>query len=218
MKNFRIIDISWPIKPGMTEYKDQAKVNFLPTKTIEKNNAREHDILLTTHTGTHVDAPAHFLENGKNLDDLPLSSFIGQCRVFDLTHVQEKITKSDKKSCKSNNYNNITINPGEIILLKTKNSLLDCCARASVDFIYLDAEAALFLASKDINAVGIDYLGIERAQPGHETHNALLGAEIVIIEGLRLKDALPGTYFLSCLPIKLNGLEAAPARAVLIDW
>ncbi|KKQ33569.1 MAG: Kynurenine formamidase [candidate division TM6 bacterium GW2011_GWF2_37_49] len=210
MKSFKIIDISWPIKPGMTEYKDQAKVEFVPTKTIVKNSAREHDILLTTHTGTHVDAPAHFLEKGKYLDDLPLSSFIGQCRVLDLTNVQCKITKSDLI--------NLSIDSGEIILLKTKNSLLDCCARASVDFIYLDADAALFLASNGIKAVGIDYLGIERGQPGHETHKALLEVDIVIIEGLRLKDVLPGIYFLSCLPIKLNGLEAAPTRAVLIDW
>lgn len=210
MKNFKIIDISWPIKQGMTEYKNQAKVKFCPTKTIEKNNAREHDIVLTTHTGTHVDAPAHFLETGKCLDDLLLSNFIGPCRVFDLMHVQVKITKLDLA--------NLDINPGEIILLKTKNSLMDCCAKASVDFIYLDAEAALFLASKQVKAVGIDYLGIERGQPGHETHNALLGADIIIIEGLRLKNVLPGVYFLSCLPLKLHGLEAAPARAILIEW
>jgi arylformamidase len=210
VKNFKIIDISWPIKPGMTEYKNQAKVKFLPTKTIEQNNAREHDLVLTTHTGTHVDAPAHFLENGACLDELNLTSFMGQCRVFDLTYVQEKITESDLF--------NLTINPGEMVLFKTKNSLLDCCAKASTDFIYLDASAAVFLVSKNIKAVGVDYLGIERCQPNHETHKALLEAGVVIIEGLRLKDVLPGDYFLSCLPLKLSGLEAAPVRAVLIEW
>lgn len=209
MINFKIIDISWPIRPGMTEYKNQAKVKFFPTKIIGQNSAREHDLVLTTHTGTHVDAPAHFLENGANLDEMALTGLVGQCKVFDLTNVQDKITKSDLIE--------LEINHGEIILLKTKNSLLDCCAKASIDFIYLDASAAEFLVSKGVKAVGVDYLGIERGQPNHETHITLLKAGVLIIEGLRLNDVLPEAYFLFCLPLKLSGLEAAPARAILLN-
>lgn len=192
----------------MTEYKDQAKVKFIPTKTIAQNNAREHDLVLTTHTGTHVDAPAHFMEHGASLDDIDLHHFIGSCVVFDLAHVSEKITKSDLID--------LSLEPNNIILFKTKNSLLNENAKAPSDFIYLDASAAKFLASKKLNAVGLDYLGIERNQPNHETHKILLAANIMIIEGLRLKNVEPGRYLLFCLPIKLCGLEAAPARAVLI--
>jgi arylformamidase len=208
MKDFKIIDISWPIKPGMTEYKDQAKVKFIPTKVFGKNSACEHDIVLTTHTGTHVDAPGHFLPEGAKLDEFDLQNLVGPCVVFDLTHVQEKISQTDLVG--------LPIKSGEIVLFKTKNSFLDNNAKASTNFIYLDASAAQFLVSKKVKAVGIDYLGIEREQPGHETHKALLNAKILIIEGLRLKDVQSDNYFLCCLPLKLNGLEAAPARAVLL--
>lgn len=210
MKSFKLIDISWPIKPGMTEYKDQAKVKFTPTKTIEQNNAREHDLALTTHTGTHVDAPAHFLEYGKNLDACGLQNLVGECVVFDLTHVSEKITESDLI--------NLPIKTAQIVLLKTKNSSLDECAKAPTNFVYLDAGAAKLLALKQVRAVGIDYLGIERNQPNHETHKVLLESGAMIIEGLRLKEVAAEEYFLCCLPLNLSGLEAAPARAVLIKF
>lgn len=210
MKEFKIIDISWPIKPGMTEYKDQAKVKFTPTKTIEKNNAREHDIFLTTHTGTHVDTPAHFLEHGANLDEVGLQNFLGWCFVVDVTHLQEKISELDLI--------NIPIESGMIVLFKTKNSFLDEHDKAPTNFIYVDSGAANFLASKKIKAVGVDYLGIERNQPNHETHKAFLTNDIMIIEGLRLKNVEPGRYFLCSLPLKLSGLEGAPARAVLLEF
>ncbi len=103
-----------------------------------------------------------------------------------------------------------------IVLFKTKNSLLECDALFNPVFIFLAPDAAQLLVEKQVKAVGIDYLGIERGQPDHATHVTLLAKNIPIIEGLRLKDIKAGSYFLCCLPLAIQGLEAAPARAVLL--
>ena len=106
------------------------------------------------------------------------------------------------------------IRPGEFVLLKTENSRHD---RWRDEFVYLERSGAEYLASIPISGVGIDALGIERAQPGHETHIALLEREIIILEGLRLRHVEPGNYLLIALPVKIADADGAPARAVLID-
>ena len=83
--------------------------------------------------------------------------------------------------------------------------------------MYLEASGAAYLAEKKVKAVGIDYLGIEHSQPGHPTHENLLNADIVVIEGLRLHHVQPGSYFFVCLPLNMIGTEAAPARAILME-
>lgn len=210
MNSFKkIIDISWPVSPAMTAYKNNRVVEFKTTKTFEKDSAREALITIGTHTGTHVDAPSHFVRDGGAIDQLDLLSIVGPCRVIDMTHIQEKITADDLERC--------DLQQGERILFKTKNSSLSPTDLFEAQFIYLDVTAAQFLASKKLRCVGIDYLGIERNQPGHETHSLLFEAGTVIIEGLRLQSVEPGEYFLCCLPLALEGLEAAPARVVLLQ-
>lgn len=203
-----IIDISWPISPNMTAYKDIKIVSFIPTKILEKDNARETKITISTHSGTHIDAPAHFLADGQTIDKILLQRFVGPCRVLDLTEVTAHISMQD--------LHKHSIQEQEIILLKTQNSLLNSTNLATQSFIYLDHSAALYLAEKKIRSVGIDYLGIERNQPKHETHITLLENNIPIIEGLRLAQASAGNYFLCCLPLAIQGLEASPARAILL--
>lgn len=210
MKDFKkIIDISWPVSPEMTAYKNNRVVDFKSTKIFERDVARESVVTLGTHTGTHVDAASHFMRDGGTIDQLDLASLIGLCTVIDMTHKQEKITANDLVAC--------DLQEGGMILFKTKNSALAPTDFFCPQFIYLDATAAQFLASKKLRCVGIDYLGVERNQPGHETHTALFAAGTVIIEGLRLQDVEAGEYFLCCLPLALEGLEAAPARAVLLQ-
>jgi len=204
----KIIDISWPISPDMTAYKDRSIVTFTQTKTYEKDHAREATVLLGTHSGTHVDAPAHFLEHGQSLDQIDLNCLIGSCKVLDLTYVQEKITEQDLRA--------FNITQDDRILLKTKNSFLDSNARFDGLFVYLEKSGAEYLVSKNIRSIGIDYLGIERNQADHATHELLLHNNISIIEGLRLGHVEPDEYTLCCLPLLLSGLEAAPARAVLL--
>ena len=210
VKDFKkIIDISWPVLPSMTAYKNNRMVEFKSTKIFERDAARESVVTLGAHTGTHVDAPSHFMRDGRTIDQLDLASLIGPWTVIDMAHIQEKITAEDLATC--------DLQEGGMILFKTKNSALAPTDLFCQQFVYLDATAAQFLVSKKLRCVGIDYLGVERNQPGHETHTMLFEAGAVIIEGLRLQAVEPGEYFLCCLPLALEGLEAAPARAVLLQ-
>ncbi|MFA6263499.1 MAG: cyclase family protein [Candidatus Babeliales bacterium] len=201
------IDISWPITNDASSYKNRHVVHIEPTKTFTRDGARESRIALDSHTGTHIDAPAHFLKDGITVDQLCFDKLIGPCRVLDLTMVSEKIMAKDLNAHEPCN--------GEILLLKTTNSSHTPIAPFDPNFVYLSAEAADYLVSKKIKTVGIDYLGIERNQPEHQTHRSLLSAGIVIIEGLRLQHVAAGAYELICLPLLLSGLDASPARAVL---
>jgi len=201
-----IIDISWPISPAMTSYKNKKVVKFTKSKIFSRDHARENIITLSTHTGTHIDAPTHFLSKGKDINDLSLTHFSGKCRVVTL-RVKDKIEKKHLEK--------LRITKDSIILFKTRNSSTSPTAKFDTDFVYLAPSAALFLAEKNVKAVGIDYIGIERNHPLHETHRTLLEEGIPIIEGLRLAKVSNGEYMLICLPLNLIGLEAAPARAVL---
>ncbi len=204
----KIIDISWPITEKITQYKDRKDVHFTDKRIFEKEQVRSTIITLGSHTGTHIDAPSHFIQDGDTVETFPLEKLIGRCVVIDCTHVKNAITTDDIKSVK--------LLENAIVLFKTKNSALSPTAPFEYNFIYLDQSAAEYLAQQKVKAVGIDYLGIERNQPGHETHKALLQMGIPIIEGLRLQYVKPGEYELFCLPIAIQGLEAAPARAILL--
>jgi len=204
-----IIDISWPISSEMTAYKNKKTVQITAIKNFYSDGVRESIFSCNVHSGTHVDAPAHFLKDGKTIDAVLLSALVGSCKVLDFTRVSGAITQTDLQQ--------YTINSGDRILLKTTNSALSATAPFEPEFVYLDKSAAQYLAGKKIAAVGIDYLGIERAQPAHETHTMLMNAGIAIIEGLRLQLVNPGNnYILYCLPIHLLQSDAAPARAILV--
>lgn len=205
----KIYDISWPISESMTEYKDAKVVKLSPVKTMEANGAREWHITMNSHTGTHVDAAAHFLAKGQTIEKMELASLIGPCRVLDLTSAVEKITVEDIEP--------LGIQEKEIILFKTTNSFREPTDRFTPNFVYVEKLAADYLVTQNIKAVGIDYLGVERNQPDHETHKAFMQFNIPIIEGLRLGAVSAGNYFLCCLPLNLVGTDAAPARAVLIQ-
>ncbi len=202
------IDISWLITNEITEYKNKKTVQITQVSKYNPNGVREKLLTFNSHTGTHIDAPAHFTENGKTLDKLPLDKFYGPCKILNLTHITEKITAQDLE--------NVDIQENDIILLKTKNSNLNETGNFAFDYVYLEKSGAKYLADKKIKTFGFDYLGIERNQPEHETHKYLLEANIPIIEGLRLKNVVPGEYILSCFPIFIKDADGAPARAILI--
>jgi len=207
----KIIDVSWPISSATTGYKDRGVVQFDEIRNFSKDGVRETNIHLSAHTGTHIDAPSHFLRDGKTIDQIELSRFIGKCKVLDLTDVSEQITRDCFE-----NYDG-EINEGDILLLKTSNSTKIATDKFSPHFVYLEFTGAEYLKEKKIKAVGIDYLGIERSQSGHPTHVTLMHGDIGIIEGLRLRSVKEGVYFFVCLPLNIIGIEAAPARAVLIS-
>ena len=205
----KIFDISWPISTATTGYKDKKVVNFEPAKSFDKDNVRETTITISAHTGTHVDAPSHFVRDGKTIDQIDLSSLIGKAKVFDMSLVSDGITRDHLE--------NLQIDAGDIVLFKTVNSATQATDAYTPHFIFLEISGAQLLVERKVRAVGIDYLGIERSQQGHLTHNLLFKHEISIIEGLRLQNIEQGTYFLCCLPLYMIGLDAAPARAVLIE-
>jgi len=205
----KIFDISWPISTATTGYKDRNIVTFEETRTFAKDGMRDSIVHLSSHTGTHVDAPAHFINDGLTIDQIQLDRLVGQAIVLDLMSVVDGITRDDLIDK--------NIQKGDIVLLKTTNSLTPATGKFTPHFVYLEASGAQYLAEIGVKAVGIDYLGIERSQPDHLTHTTLMHADVVIMEGLRLGHVAAGEYMYVCLPLNIIGLEAAPARAILIE-
>jgi arylformamidase len=203
-----ITDISWPISNHMTQYKNRKNVSIEYTKSIPQNSVFESKIIIDSHVGTHVDAPSHFLTHANTIDQVDLDTLCGSATVIDFSSVQETITAS--------HFDNKDLGQSEIVLLKTRNSLLDTQAPFNPLFVHLAASGAEFLANKKIKAVGIDYLGIERSDQKHETHTTLFQNSVTIIEGLRLAHVAQGDYIFICLPLLVPGIDAAPARAILI--
>lgn len=203
----KIYDISMAVDQYMPVYNN--KEGKRPVLTIDRDhqsgNVYESVIKMNMHTGTHIDAPLHMLKGGATIDKLDISKLVTDCTVYDFTDVQDKITSEDFKRK--------NIAPGSFILLKTRNSFYD---GFDMEFVYVDATGAEYLKELKISGVGIDSLGIERAQMGHETHKTLLGNGIIILEGLKLADVEEGIYHMTALPLKIIGTEAAPARVILV--
>ena len=180
------------------------------TSDLERgDSATVSKLSMGSHTGTHMDAPRHFLRGGKGLDDMPLDMTVGSARV---------IAIRDSKVITSDELRRHQIRPGERLLFKTRNSTR-CWKtdRFVKDFVSLSPEAARFLAQRRIRMVGVDYLsvGSYRERNGVEVHRTLLGAGIWILEGLNLSRVRPGMHQLLCLPLKILASDGAPARAIL---
>ncbi|WP_335872679.1 cyclase family protein [Bacillus sp. 2205SS5-2] len=201
----KIHDITAPIYSGMPVYKNKPEKQPEIT-TSTSAHVTESRITLDVHTGTHVDAPLHMINDGDTIETIELQQLVRNVKVLDITKTEGKISKQDISS--------YAIEKDDFILLKTKNSYDEAF---NFNFIYLAEDAAHFLVDKGIAGVGIDSLGIERAQEGHPTHRALMGNNIIIIEGLQLKDIEEGEYFMVAAPLKIKGTDASPARILLMD-
>ncbi len=203
----RIYDVSMPIYEGMPVYKNkpEKQPTFEITSNFDTGSVRETRVCLDVHCGTHVDAPLHMIKDGPTIETVGLNELVRECKVLDLTSVTDGITESDLA--------NLPISEGDFLLFKTKNSW---DTTFNPEFIYLKEDGAKYLAQKKVAGVGIDGLGVERSQPGHPTHKALFAAQAVIIEGLRLAEVPVGTYLMVAAPLALQGLDAAPARVILI--
>lgn len=204
----KIYDVSMVIDQNIPVYNNKAdkKPELIVSRDFNSGNVYETDIKMNLHTGTHIDAPLHMIQGGSTIDKLELSKLLTDCTVFDFTAVADRITAEDLKTK--------NIKPGSFILLKTRNSYYE---GFDMEFVFVDATGAEYLKECKISGVGIDSLGIERAQPGHETHKILLGSGIIILEGLKLADIKEGTYKMIALPLRMNDTEAAPARVVLLE-
>ncbi len=206
------IDISIAIKSGMVLWPKDPKIQIKQIHSITKGaTANVSHISMGSHTGTHMDAPFHFLPKGKGIDAIPLDATVGKARVIEIR---------DHESIKPYELKCHNIRSGERILFKTINS--NRCWKSDhffKDFVYISIAAAKFLADRKIKSLGIDYLSVGGYfQDGEATHHKLLKAGIWIIEGLNLAKVKPGEYELVCLPLKLSHGDGAPARAMVREW
>jgi arylformamidase len=207
-RTMRIIDISMTIREDMPVYHDAPEKRPVHTvvRRIPPDGVNESALSMNLHTGTHLDAPLHMIRDGRPTEFLPLERLIAPCRVLDLTHVAGGITRGDLEG--------LDVRAGEFLLLKTENSARDAWRE---EFVYLEKSGAECLAERRVSGVGIDALGIERAQRGHETHITLMKNDVIILEGLRLGHVAAGRYLLIALPVKIAAADGAPARAVLVE-
>ncbi len=204
----KIYDISMTVSPGIITYNNNAdkKPVFENSANFDHASHYETNVSYNLHTGTHIDAPLHMIEGGATMESYDISRFVTDCRVLDLTGVSGMIHKEDLEPFKPQK--------GEFLLFKTKNSFEEIF---NTGFVSLAEDGAVYLKDIGIDGAGIDALGIERGQPDHMTHKTLLGNNIIILEGLRLKEVPEGSYQLIALPVKLAMVEASPTRAILIS-
>jgi arylformamidase len=203
------IDISVPLKSGMVHWPDHPPVKIEQMRAIERgDNANLSTILMTAHTGTHIDAPLHFLDHSADMSQLSFDTVVGPARVIE-TH--------DKESVRMVELRQHNISQGERILFKTQNSIRCWKTDAFIeDYVSVSKEAAQFLVDVGVSLIGIDYLSVAPFGTGiAEVHRLLLGAGIWLLEGIDLSGVSQGNYELICLPLKLDQSEGAPARAII---
>lgn len=206
----KFYDISVPIRSGMPVYEGDPGVEIAAWSALAKGDSANVSFLhFGAHTGTHVDAPAHFIAGANRIDSLAMDVLIGRARVIPVPDEVNEISQDFLSG--------VQLDGVERVLFHTRNSgFWEQGFRK--DFTHLLPDAAKYLISRGIKLVGIDYLSIEKFHSGdHATHIALLAKGVVILEGLNLTDVPAGDYELICLPLKIadGAGDGAPARAVL---
>jgi len=190
--------------PGDTPYSRDLML------TIEDSGiSNVSKLVMSAHSGTHLDAPLHFIPNAKSIDQYSVQEFILPAQVVSI---------KDRESIRPSELENLDIKQGDALLFKTDNSISGRCRSGvfSENFVYLSPEAADFCLERKVSLVGIDYNTIERhGDEAFPVHHKLLGSNILILEGINLKGVPPGRYTLFCFPLKIKGGEASPVRAIL---
>jgi arylformamidase len=209
-----IRDISLGIHPKMLTWPSDPGVSIAPASRISAGkSANVSELHCGTHTGTHIDPPLHFIEGAPSVDRLPLDALVGPAVVADLTAVEHDIGADELES--------LNLAPGlERLLFHTRNSehWREESPEFTEDYVAVTAGGARWLVDHGVRLVGIDYLSVEhRGSTGHPTHLTLLGAGVVIVEGLNLDGVPAGDYTLLCLPLKLVDGDGGPARALLLS-
>lgn len=208
----KIYDITVTIQPGMAVWPGDPKVELYRKEKIEEGaNANVSYMGISVHTGTHVDAPYHFLNDGSAVDVMPLDVLVGPVLVVELP---DAVNQIDAATVNSLMIDETT----ERILFKTRNSKfwLQNAGEFHPDFVAISADGAQALIERGIKLTGIDYLSIAPYKNSKPTHEILLKAGMVVIEGVDLSEVQPGKYTLVCLPLKLKNTDGSPARAILL--
>jgi arylformamidase len=203
------IDVSVPIKNGMHHWPgDPPTFITMHAGTAKGDVCNVSGMFHSSHMGTHMDAPFHFLPGTKTMDDLPFEAVMGPARLVEI---------KDKVAIKPAELKKLKPQPGERLLFKTPNSAKSWKKpEFDKDFVYISKEGAQYLVDCGIQTVGVDYLSVGGFyKDGIPTHHILLGAEVWIIEGLDFSKVKPGNYELLCLPIKFDKGDGAPARCLI---
>lgn len=202
-----VYDVTVPLVPGLPVYPGDPPFEIEPVQRLGSAPFNLSRISLATHTGTHVDAPAHFVPGGATIDALPPEILMGKARVVEIL-ARERIERAD-------------LEPQDLrddlrILLKTRMSGQMLRSGFQEDHLYLSGDAAAYLAQAGLKLVGFDYLSVDRyGAQDFPAHHALLEAGVVIVEGLDLSEVEPGEYDMTCLPLRVAGGDGAPARVIL---
>ncbi len=203
------IDVSVPITDGMISWPGDPKVHIARSLDMEKGaEANVTKLNMGAHTGTHMDAPRHFINSKAGIDKMPLDAAIGKVRIIGIRN-KEMITPEELRSHR--------IRKGERILFKTVNSNSRWYLKPfNKKFVALSTEAARFLAERKIKTLGVDYLSIGSLQSDiGEVHRLILKAGIWAIEGLDLSKVEPGDYEMICLPLRIVKSDGSPVRTLL---
>jgi arylformamidase len=205
-----LYDVSVPIVNDGLVYPGNPEISIKPQQEVAKGGSSNvSSLAFGSHTGTHVDAPKHFFDDGTTVDNLSLDVLMGPAVVV---HMQDDVMAVGEAELKLHELKGHTR-----VLIKTRNSSFIREQEFHRDYTYLAPDGALYLASLGVKLVGIDYLSIEQFHSGHHrTHRTLLERGIIIVEGLDLSTPPSGPYELRVLPLRLAGLDGAPARAVLV--
>jgi arylformamidase len=208
-----IHDISLTISPTMPIWPGDPAVKLEQVLSIDRGDpANVSHLDFGVHTGTHVDAPHHFMNNHRTVETLPLDVLTGRCyvlrlddsvaaitaQVLDAAHLPDGVTR---------------------LLFRTRNSAFwaGAVTEFQQDFVAIDLSGAQWLVGRGVRLVGVDYLSVAPFKEGPPTHIALLQAAVVVVEGLDLSRVEQSFYDLYCLPLKIAGSDGAPARAILVD-
>lgn len=204
----KIFDVTVPLTKDIIVYPGDPPVRIERKATLNRDGAKANlsRYAFGSHTGTHIDAPFHFIENGLTVDRLPLELLIGRARVVEVTSPRIDETALEE----------FDFTADARVLFKTRNSYLWSQKTFVEDYVYITPGAARSLVNQGIKLVGIDYLSVEKfGVESFDTHLILLRAGTIIIEGLDLREVEPGDYELICLPLNVKDGDGAPARVVL---
>ena len=206
----RIYDISVPIRTGGLVYPGNPEIEITLQQAMAKGaGANVSYVRFGSHTGTHADAARHFFDDGQTVDRIPLDRLIGPALLLSFPDDVGAVSAADLR--------NHDLKARKRVLLRTRNSALLSQKEFVRDYTYLAPDGAQYLVDNGVELVGIDYLSIEQFHSGHhKTHRILLERSVVILEGLDLSVPAAGEYELICLPLRIEGCDGAPARAVLI--
>lgn len=212
----KIYDISLPIHTAMVVWPGDPPVILNKLSEIEKGDPSNiTQIRMSVHTGTHIDAPRHFIHDGDTVDQIPLTTLVGEVLVMEIDAAETVISAQILKSHPDRKL----LEKATRVLFRTNNSMSEILFQKSFNqhYVGIDTSGAKYLASLNLSLIGVDYLSVATYEETVVPHQVLLSQKIVLLEGINLSQISAGSYQLVCLPLNIIGCEGSPARVILID-